>query len=77
MIRKRIVYRKHFKQAKARLHIVKWFQVLLSKTNRLFWFGLILWPINPCRLFNAESSLYIYIKYIGFDLVGFMAYQTL
>ena len=24
-----------------------------------------------CRLFNAKSSLYIYIKYIGFVLVGF------
>ena len=24
-----------------------------------------------CRLFNAKSSLYIYIKYIGFGLVGF------
>ena len=48
------------------------------------------WYINHCRLFNAKSSLYIYIKYIRFgwlglwlyilniyDLVGlgFMAYQ--
>ena len=23
-----------------------------------------LWNINHCRLFNANSSLYIYIKYI-------------
>ena len=30
------------------------------------WFGWGLWHINPCRLFNAKSSLYIYIKYIWF-----------
>ena len=24
----------------------------------------VLWNINPCRLFNAKSSLYIYMKYI-------------
>ena len=28
-----------------------------------------LWYINHCRLSNAKSSLYIYIKYIGFGLV--------
>ena len=27
--------------------------------------------IDHCKLFNAKSSLYIYIKYIGFVLVGF------
>ena len=27
------------------------------------WFGWVLWYINHCRLFNAKSSLYIYIKY--------------
>ena len=26
--------------------------------------GWVLWHINHCRLFNAKSSLYIYIKYI-------------
>ena len=26
--------------------------------------GLVLWHINYCRLFNAKSTLYIYIKYI-------------
>ena len=31
----------------------------------LIW--LVLWYINPCRLFNAKTSLYIYIKYIGFS----------
>ena len=37
----------------------------------MIWFGLVLWHINQYRLFNAKSSLYIYIKYIGFGLVGF------
>ena len=32
--------------------------------------GFILWHINHCRLFNAKSSLYIYIKYIWFGWVG-------
>ena len=40
----------------------------------LIWFGLVLWHINHYRLFNAKSSLYIYIKDIWF---GFMAYQPL
>ena len=22
------------------------------------WFGWVLWHIDPCRLFNAESSIY-------------------
>ena len=26
------------------------------------WIGLVLWHINHCRLFNAKSSLYTYIK---------------
>ena len=44
----------------------------------MIWFGRVLWHTNNCSLFNAKSSLYIYIKYIK-DLVGldFMAYQTL
>ena len=43
----------------------------------LFLFGLILWHINPCRLFNTKSSLYIYIKYIGFGWVEFYGISTL
>ena len=27
------------------------------------WFGWVLWHINHCRSFNAESCLYIYIIY--------------
>ena len=30
----------------------------------MVWFGLVLWHINHCRLFNAESSLYIYEIYM-------------
>ena len=29
----------------------------------MIWFGWDLWHINHCRLFNVESSLYIYIEY--------------
>ena len=42
----------------------------------MIWFGLVLWLINHCRLFNAKSSLYIYIRYIGFGLVGFYGIST-
>ena len=40
-------------------------------------FGLLSWHINHCRLFNAKSSLYIYIKYIGFGLLGFYGISTI
>ena len=40
-------------------------------------FGWVLWHINHCRLFNAKSSLYIYIKYIGFGLVRFYGTSTI
>ena len=39
--------------------------------------GWVLWHINNCRLLNAKSSLYIYIKYIGFGLVGFYGISTI
>ena len=39
--------------------------------------GYVLLHINPCRLFNAKSSLYIYIKYIRFGLVGFYGASTI
>ena len=42
------------------------------------WFGLVLWHINRCRLFNAKSSLYIYIKcMIWFGWVGFYGISTI
>ena len=43
----------------------------------MIWFGWVLWHINHCRLFNAKSSVYIYIKYIGFGLVWFYGISTI
>ena len=40
-------------------------------------FGWVLWRINPCRLFNVKSTLYIYIEFIGFGLVGFYGISTI
>ena len=37
----------------------------------------LLWHINHCGLVNAKLSLYIYIKYIGFGLVGFYGLSTI
>ena len=42
----------------------------------MVWLGWVLWHINHCRLFNAESSLYIYIRYIWFGLVGYYGIST-
>ena len=40
--------------------------------------SLVLWHINPYRLFSAKYSLNVYIRYTGFSLVEFfMAYQPL
>ena len=35
----------------------------LLSALRLFIFGLVLWHINHCRLFNAKPFIYIYTKY--------------
>ena len=43
----------------------------------LGWVGWVLWHINHRRLFYAKSSLYIYIKYIWFGLVGFYSISTI
>ena len=43
----------------------------------MVWFGLVLWDINHCRLFNTKSPLYIYIKYIWFGWVGFCSISTI
>ena len=32
----------------------------------MVWFGLVLWHINHCRLFNANSCLQVHIEYIWF-----------
>ena len=33
----------------------------------IIWLDWVLWHINHCRLFNAKSSLYIYIEYTGWN----------
>ena len=43
----------------------------------MIWFGCVLWHIDHCRLFNAKYSLYIYIKYVWFGLVGFYGISTI
>ena len=40
-------------------------------------FGWVLCHIQYCRLFNAEPLLYIYIKYIWFDVVGLYAISSI
>ena len=35
----------------------------------MIWFGWVLWHIKHYRLCNTKSSLYIYSKYIWFDLI--------
>ena len=39
-------------------------------------FGLVLWHINHCWLFNSKSSLYIYMKYIYYGLAVFYGIST-
>ena len=46
------------------------------KRISMVWFGLVLWDINLCSLFNAKSSLYIYSRYIWFGLVWFYGTST-
>ena len=41
------------------------------------WFGLASRHIKQCRLFNAKSSSYVYIRFIGFGLVGFYGIKTI
>ena len=43
----------------------------------LVWFDLVLWHIKHCRLINAKSSLYIYIKYIWFGFGWFYGISTI
>ena len=43
----------------------------------MVWFDWVLWHINHCKFFNAKSSLYIYIKYIWFGLIGFYGISTI
>ena len=43
----------------------------------MIWLGRVLWHTNHCRLFNAKSSFYKYIKYVLFCLVGFYGISTI
>ena len=43
----------------------------------MIWFGLVLWHISRCRLFNAKCTSYIYINYIIFGWVGFYGISTI
>ena len=43
----------------------------------MIWFRWVLWHINHCWLFNAKSSLYIYIRYTWFNFVGFYGISTI
>ena len=60
----------HLTVAMASLEVVKIKMVFV-------WFGLVLWHINHYWLFNAKFSLYIYIRYIWFGLVGFYGISTI
>ena len=43
----------------------------------MIWFGWVFWHINHCRLFNAKSTLFIYIRYISFGLAWFYGISTI
>ena len=43
----------------------------------MIWFGWVLWHINHCWVFNTKSSLYIYIRYAEFGLIGFYDISTI
>ena len=47
------------------------FSTYILNIYDLVWFGLVLWHINHCRVFNAKFFFYIYIKIymIWFGLV--------
>ena len=45
--------------------LLRWDGIVKSiQETWLVWFGLVLWHINHCWLFNAKSCFYIYIKYM-------------
>ena len=54
-----------------------WVQFKTVAPTRHSKFGLVLWHINHCRLFNAKSFLYIDIKYIWLGFVGFYGISTI
>ena len=52
------------KKEKKMLCIQQSIHEMMTRVRHSFRFGLVLWHINHCRLFNAKSFLYIYIKYM-------------
>ena len=40
-------------------------------------FSLLVFMAYQCRIYNVKSSLYIYIRYIGFGFVGFYGISTI
>ena len=53
------------------------YRTLSKRFPHMITLGWVLWHINPYRLFNVKSSSYIFIKYIGFGLVGFYGISTI
>ena len=51
--------------------------IYILNVRDLVWFGLVLWDIKHCRLFNAKSYLYIHIKCLRFGLVWFYVKSTI
>ena len=58
-------------------HLIVTAMILNSSHKITVWFGLFLWHINHCWLFNAKSFLCIYIRYIRFGLVEFYGISTI
>ena len=54
-------------------------QILFIHIYQIYriWVGCVLRHINHCRLYNAQSSLYIYIKCIGIGWVRFYGISTI
>ena len=72
----------HIQKIYFMLFLIVYPSIFLSSSNLFLfffgsvWFGLVLWHINHCRLFNAKYSLCLYIKYIGFGLACFYRIST-
>ena len=56
--------RKNEIQRPAAEFYVRLFLFLYSCFFSLVWFGLVLWHINHCWLFNAKSGLFIHLRYM-------------
>ena len=52
-------------------------RLMSSASSLVCLFGWVLWHINHYKLFNAKSSLDIFIKYIRFGLVWFYSISSI